>query len=82
MWFIYGLWGDVKHARIAQSVERQPLKLVVVGSSPTSGSLDSFFFAFIAWHGIALHWQCMSVPRADAMNGAMMQCCAVDCTLW
>ena len=26
------------YARIAQSVERQPLKLVVVGSSPTSGT--------------------------------------------
>ena len=28
------------HARLAQSVERKPFKLVVVGSSPTSGVLD------------------------------------------
>ena len=27
------------HARLAQSVERQPFKLVVVGSSPTEGDL-------------------------------------------
>ena len=28
------------YARLAQSVERKPFKLVVVGSSPTSGVLD------------------------------------------
>ena len=32
-------------ARLAQLVERQPFKLVVVGSSPTVGALDACFFA-------------------------------------
>ena len=34
----------VSHARLAQLVERQPFKLVVVGSSPTVGVSFIFFF--------------------------------------
>ena len=37
------LSSDFRDARLAQSVERQPFKLVVVGSSPTVGK-SSFFF--------------------------------------
>ena len=38
------LQNKISHARLAQSVERQPFKLVVVGSSPTVG--DIFYVLF------------------------------------
>ena len=34
---------NVRKARLAQSVERQPFKLVVVGSSPTVGIFALYF---------------------------------------
>ena len=36
----------VSHARLAQLVERQPFKLVVVGSSPTVGVSFIYFSRF------------------------------------
>ena len=36
--FCVGAYVFVPSARLAQSVERQPFKLVVVGSSPTVGA--------------------------------------------
>ena len=35
--FVYIYWIARSYTRLAQSVERQPFKLVAVGSSPTSG---------------------------------------------
>ena len=49
-------------ARLAQSVERQPFKLVVVGSSPTSGTYQHGLMAMI------LAFQASdrgSIPRVD-----------------
>ena len=49
-------------ARLAQSVERQPFKLVVVGSSPTSGTYQRGIMAII------LAFQASdrgSIPRVD-----------------
>ena len=52
-------------ARLAQSVERQPFKLVVVGSSPTSGTSGTYQRGIMA---IILAFQASdrgSIPRVD-----------------
>ena len=48
--------GRRKHARLAQSVERKTLNLVVVGSSPTVGTALVLF-----WFGLVSCYICILV---------------------
>ena len=71
-------WGkheDVR-ARLAQSVERQALNLMVVGSSPTVGVLFIFFlggveFFFFVWEPhtcVAARQTCQQITQTRKLN--------------
>lgn len=96
MVLIYGLKDKAKQfaAWLAQLVERQPFKLVAVGSSPTSGK-QRFSFAlfwlqgrccsksFVRWHhslpiAITHHTACLPAVRC---HGAFVQLFFAPCAL-
>ena len=67
MLFSKVLSEGLKQARLAQSVERQALNLVVGGSSPPVG--DSFFFFLLGFLLSLSYWVSYDVARVGEFAG-------------